>query len=63
MTRRAFLASTSAASGALIGDAALAASSTAASGSAPFDIGRGDRYSGVPWATRSPVLAQHGMIA
>jgi gamma-glutamyltranspeptidase/glutathione hydrolase len=24
-------------------------------------IGRGDRYSGTPWATRSPVLAQHGM--
>lgn len=27
------------------------------------DISRGDRYSGVPWATRSPVLAQHGMAA
>jgi gamma-glutamyltranspeptidase / glutathione hydrolase len=26
-------------------------------------ISRGDRYSGVPWATRSPVLAQHGMVA
>jgi gamma-glutamyltranspeptidase / glutathione hydrolase len=26
-------------------------------------LGRGDRYSGVPWATRSPVLAQHGMAA
>lgn len=26
-------------------------------------IARGDRYSGVPWATRSPVLAQHGMVA
>ena len=26
-------------------------------------IGRGDRYSGVTWATRSPVLAQHGMAA
>ena len=26
-------------------------------------IGRGDRYSGVSWATRSPVLAQHGMAA
>ncbi len=24
---------------------------------------RGDRYSGAPWATRSPVLAQHGMAA
>ncbi|MGH7328956.1 MAG: gamma-glutamyltransferase, partial [Polyangiaceae bacterium] len=26
-------------------------------------IGRGDRYSGVKWATRSPVLAQHGIAA
>ncbi len=26
-------------------------------------VSRGDRYSGVPWATRSPVLAQHGMAA
>jgi gamma-glutamyltranspeptidase/glutathione hydrolase len=26
-------------------------------------LSRGDRYSGVPWATRSPVLAQHGMAA
>src|SRR5271170_7282352 len=26
-------------------------------------ISRGDRYSGVPWATRSPVLAEHGMAA
>jgi gamma-glutamyltranspeptidase/glutathione hydrolase len=26
-------------------------------------ISRGDRYSGVPWATRSPVLAPHGMAA
>ena len=26
-------------------------------------LGRGDRYSGVPWATRSPVLAQHGIAA
>ncbi|MDO1528585.1 gamma-glutamyltransferase family protein [Fulvimonas sp. R45] len=25
--------------------------------------GRGDRYAGLPWATRSPVLAQHGMAA
>jgi len=24
---------------------------------------RGDRYAGAPWATRSPVLAQHGMAA
>src|SRR5579862_511960 len=27
------------------------------------DLGRGDRYSGTEWATRSPVLAQHGMAA
>src|SRR5215472_5988970 len=26
-------------------------------------IERGDRYSGAAWATRSPVLAQHGMAA
>ena len=31
--------------------------------SAHAEIGRGDRYSGAPWATRSPVLAQHGMVA
>jgi gamma-glutamyltranspeptidase/glutathione hydrolase len=27
------------------------------------DAGRGDRYSGAKWATRSPVLAQNGMAA
>ncbi len=26
-------------------------------------VSRGDRYSGAPWATRSPVIAQHGMAA
>jgi gamma-glutamyltranspeptidase/glutathione hydrolase len=26
-------------------------------------IGRGDRYSGETWATRSPVIAEHGMAA
>lgn len=26
-------------------------------------LGRGDRYSGAAWATRSPVLAEHGMAA
>ncbi|MGA7712938.1 MAG: gamma-glutamyltransferase family protein [Rhizomicrobium sp.] len=31
--------------------------------SAYGQIGRGDRYSGAEWATRSPVLAQHGMAA
>ncbi len=37
----------------------MAATATSAYG----QISRGDRYSGVPWATRSPVLAQHGMAA
>ncbi len=27
------------------------------------ELGRGDRYSGAQWATRSPVLALHGMAA
>ena len=27
------------------------------------DVGRGDRYSGNSWSTRSPVIAQHGMAA
>ncbi|MGA7541221.1 MAG: gamma-glutamyltransferase family protein [Steroidobacteraceae bacterium] len=31
--------------------------------SAHAGISRGDHYAGEPWATRSPVLAQHGMIA
>jgi gamma-glutamyltranspeptidase/glutathione hydrolase len=26
-------------------------------------VSRGDRYSGAPWATRSPVVGQHGMVA
>src|SRR5271154_5093704 len=26
-------------------------------------VSRGDRYSGALWATRSPVIAQHGMAA
>lgn len=30
---------------------------------AAADIGRGDRYSGNPWASRSPVIAQHGIAA
>jgi gamma-glutamyltranspeptidase/glutathione hydrolase len=29
----------------------------------PGDVGRGDRYAGRVWATRSPVIAQHGMVA
>ncbi len=39
---------------------------TAGPGAAPVAnplIGRGDRYSGMPWASRSPVIAQHGMAA
>ena len=31
--------------------------------SAQADMSRGDRYSGASWVTRSPVLAQHGMVA
>ncbi len=43
-----------------LGGTALAALTlTAAYGG----IGRGDRYSGIPWATRSPVIAEHGMAA
>ena len=38
---------------------AMGITSTAAYG----QMGRGDRYSGAEWATRSPVLAQHGMAA
>jgi gamma-glutamyltranspeptidase/glutathione hydrolase len=34
-----------------------------ATANAGTDIGRGDRYSGHTWASRSPVLAQHGMAA
>jgi gamma-glutamyltranspeptidase/glutathione hydrolase len=29
----------------------------------PGDVGRGDRYAGRVWSTRSPVIAQHGMVA
>jgi len=29
----------------------------------PGEMGRGDRYSGHAWATRSPVIARHGMVA
>lgn len=42
----------------LIAPAALSAADS------PWDgLGRGDRYTGAPWASRSPVLAQHGMVA
>ena len=35
----------------------------AGAANAQTGISRGDRYAGQPWATRSPVLGQHGMIA
>ena len=45
--------------------AALFAVLVASSGTVQAEAGisRGDRYAGAPWASRSPVLAQHGMIA
>jgi gamma-glutamyltranspeptidase/glutathione hydrolase len=42
---------------------ALVVAGMTLSTSTDAQIGRGDRYSGAPWATRSPVLAQHGMVA
>jgi gamma-glutamyltranspeptidase/glutathione hydrolase len=36
---------------------------SAGAANAQTGISRGDRYAGQPWATRSPVLGQHGMIA
>ncbi|HEX4079273.1 MAG TPA: gamma-glutamyltransferase family protein [Rhizomicrobium sp.] len=47
----------------LAGAALAMAMALSVANSAEAQIGRGDRYSGVPWATRSPVLAQHGMAA
>ncbi|RAO75728.1 gamma-glutamyltransferase [Dyella jiangningensis] len=42
----------------------LAAATSLLAGQAlSADISRGDRYSGVAWASRSPVIAQHGMAA
>ncbi|MBV8157162.1 MAG: gamma-glutamyltransferase, partial [Dyella sp.] len=42
----------------------LAAAASLLAGQAlSADIGRGDRYSGNAWASRSPVIAQHGMAA
>ena len=35
----------------------------ACAGNAHAGTSRGDRYAGQPWASRSPVLAQHGMAA
>jgi gamma-glutamyltranspeptidase/glutathione hydrolase len=36
---------------------------TAISQTSDGQMGRGDRYSGAPWASRSPVLATHGIAA
>jgi gamma-glutamyltranspeptidase/glutathione hydrolase len=43
--------------------AAMVFTATTSFGQSVGQLGRGDRYSGVPCATRSPVLAQHGMVA
>ena len=43
--------------------ALLAMAMTITASAAQAQLNRGDRYSGVPWKTRSPVLAQHGMAA
>jgi len=43
--------------------AAMVLTATTTFGQTFGQMGRGDRYSGVSWATRSPVLAQHGMVA
>src|ERR1700676_2893490 len=43
--------------------AALAMATTLMATTAFGQLSRGDRYSGASWATRSPVLAQHGMVA
>ncbi len=48
--------------GGILGGALIMAIGFTAS-TAYGQMSRGDRYSGAPWATRSPVLAQHGMVA
>jgi gamma-glutamyltranspeptidase/glutathione hydrolase len=45
------------------GIATLVMATTIISNTAYGQLSRGDRYSGATWATRSPVLAQHGMAA
>jgi len=45
------------------GIAVLVMATTILSNTAYGQVSRGDRYSGAAWATRSPVLAQHGMAA
>ncbi|HTQ12354.1 MAG TPA: gamma-glutamyltransferase family protein [Rhizomicrobium sp.] len=47
----------------LRGIAYIAMATTITANVAYGQISRGDRYSGAPWATRSPVIAQHGMAA
>ncbi len=42
---------------------ALVLLSGVAAAAPPAGISRGDRYAGAPWASRSPVIAQHGMVA
>ncbi|MBX3607220.1 MAG: gamma-glutamyltransferase family protein [Piscinibacter sp.] len=42
--------------------AALLAAACFAGTAAGEGPGRGDRYSGAPWASRSPVLGRHGMV-
>ncbi|MDE2184877.1 MAG: gamma-glutamyltransferase [Alphaproteobacteria bacterium] len=46
----------------LLGGALIVLMSVTAN-TAQGQVSRGDRYTGAPWATRSPVLAQHGMAA
>ncbi len=47
----------------LRGIAYIAMATTIIANTAYGELSRGDRYSGATWATRSPVLAQHGMAA
>ena len=46
-----------------IAGALIIMATTITSNVAYGQVSRGDRYSGAVWATRSPVLAQHGMAA
>jgi len=47
----------------LLTGAILAMAISFGSATAFGEVSRGDRYSGAEWATRSPVIAQHGMAA
>ena len=46
----------------LLAGTALLASILFSGPSSAEGLGRGDRYSGAPWASRSPVLGRHGMV-